>query len=211
MVPATIDIVPVQLPGREARINEASFTSVPALVDTLTQEVRRLLDMPYALFGHSYGAVLAFELARALRRSGDALPVMMCPAASPAPQLPRQRPPLHTISNEGFVKAVMERYRGIPSEVLDDPELLALVAGPLRADLRAVETYTYSPEEPLACPIVAFGGTEDPVITQEDVAAWRHQTSGLFEIRMFPGDHFFVQREQGSVTSQLSDLLRRWM
>jgi medium-chain acyl-[acyl-carrier-protein] hydrolase len=137
------------------------------------------------------GARVAFELARALRREGEALPAQLFAAACPAPQLPRERP-VYTLPKADLL-AELERRGGIPQEVLAEPELLDLLLPVVRADLKLVETSVYRSEPPLACAITAFGGIDDPLVSRAALAAWAEQSAESFAISFFAGDHFFLR------------------
>jgi medium-chain acyl-[acyl-carrier-protein] hydrolase len=151
-------------------------------------------DRPFAFFGYSLGARVAFELARALRRHSQTLPVHLLLAACPAPQLP-PRPPLHTLPRDAFL-AELDQRNGIPAEVLAEPELLELLLPMVRADFTLYETAVYHEETPLSSPITTFGGTKDPIVSPAALSAWSIQTTGPFQHVLFPGDHFFLRTAQ---------------
>jgi surfactin synthase thioesterase subunit len=100
---------------------------------------------------------------------------------------------MHTLPDAQFVAEVCRRYGGVPDAVLRDRDLLALLLPCLRADVTAVETYGYSAGEPLACPISAFGGTDDATVSLDELEAWREETTGPFKVELLPGDHFFIE------------------
>ena len=152
--------------------------------------------------------LIAFELARSLRREGRELPLQLFVSGHLAPQVPQRHPPIHGLPYAQFVQE-LRRYRGTPEAVLANQELLELLVPVLRADFQLFETYVYQPDEPLDCPISAFGGLSDVEVSQEDLAAWRRQTKGLFTFRMLPGNHFFIQSARAQLLQALSlDLLR---
>jgi medium-chain acyl-[acyl-carrier-protein] hydrolase len=185
-----IQVVPVQLPGREARIHESLLTSVPALAETLTAEMVPLIDRPFALFGYSFGSLLAFETARLLRKRGVAADHLFVAALS-APHCARSGRRIHHLPDAEFAHEI-RRLKGTPEAVLHHPELMELVLPKIRADFRAYETYTYCAEPPLGCGISAMGGASDDSLSQAGLHAWSEQTSGELTVRMFPGDHFFI-------------------
>ncbi len=190
-LPPEIALCPVQLPGRETRMREPPFRDVGPLARALADVLEAQLGQPYALFGHSMGALVAFELARELRRRRAPLPVQLFVSARPAPQLPRGERPLYDLPDEQFV-AQLRRLGGTSEAVLRNAELMRLLAPLLRADLAVNEAYSYVPEAPLACPITAFGGLSDTKVSRDLIEAWEAQTSGAFRLAMLPGDHFFV-------------------
>jgi medium-chain acyl-[acyl-carrier-protein] hydrolase len=192
-LPADVEVCPVQLPGRGTRLMEHPFTQLPPLVAALAQALSPLLDKPFAFFGHSLGALVSFELARQLRRQYGVHPVRLFVSAGRAPQIPHRGPPIHILPEKEFL-AELRRLNGTPSELLDHKELMVIMLPLLRADFAVYETYVYSSEPPLNCPISAFGGLQDRKVNNSDLEAWRAQTNISFSLRMFPGDHFFLKQ-----------------
>lgn len=205
---AEIGVCPVQLPGRENRLGEPAARDVGQLVDALFSEVADRLDRPFALFGHSLGALVAFEFARLLRDRGAPLPVHLFVSGRIAPQLADPREKLNDLPDAGL-RARLAELGGIPSAVLDDPDLLTLLLPLLRADLAVNENYRYRPGPPLPVPITAFGGARDPKVSAVELRAWAEQTSGQFTDRMLPGGHFFVQESVRSLLGHLVTGLSR--
>ncbi len=186
----SIRIHPVRLPGRESRIHERPLESVAELVETITSEIVSALEGPFALFGYSFGALLAFETTRELRRRNIA-PERLMVAALKAPQLALRRKPIHTLPDREFAEEV-RRFCGTPDAVLENTELMNIVLPAIKADFTAYETYRYSQEPPLDIPITAMGGITDPSVSPGELAAWGDQTSAGFATRLFPGGHFFL-------------------
>ncbi len=166
------------------------------------------LDEPFALFGHSMGALVAFELALAARRELGVEPVHFFASAQRAPRCHRV-PDIHTLPDAEFVRAIRERYGGIPDAVLREPDLMALMVPLLRADLAVCESFDRRRGEPLACPITAFGGAQDPWVGREHLVGWEEETSEDFTLRMFPGDHLFINGHWSPVVAAVSDALTR--
>lgn len=194
-LPEEIDVCPVQLPGREGRIREAPLTGTEAALDALEAGLGNELDRgPHAFFGHSMGAVLAFELARRRRAAGLGEPVHLFASGRSAPTEPDLDEPIHDLPPEPFRQRLRE-LNGTPPEVLDHPELMQLVEPLLRADFQLVETYEYRPGPPLSCPITAIGGIGDDHVSQEQIEPWREMTKGPYRQHMLPGDHFFLNGE----------------
>jgi medium-chain acyl-[acyl-carrier-protein] hydrolase len=211
-LPPGIQVCPVQLPGRESRWGEAPFTRLSSLVETLANVLHPLLNVPFALFGHSMGALISFELARRLRRDTGEVPVHVFVSAARAPQIPDPWPPIHQLPDSEFANQLV-RFNGIPAEVLQNAELMRMVLPTLRADFTLYETYVHQPEEPLSCPLSAYGGRQDSRVPAVHVAGWRAQTRGAFAFRGFPGDHFFLfnARRQllRDLSAELSGILMR--
>ena len=206
-LPADVEVCPVQLPGRGTRLMEPPFTQLSPLIQALAPALFPLLDKPFALFGHSLGALVSFELARHLRRQCGLHPVRLFVSAGRAPQIPNRDLPMHSLPEEEFV-AKLRRLNGTPREVFEHEELMEIVLPLLRADLAVYETYVYSSEPPLNCHISTFGGLQDRNVTHSDLEAWRDQTTGSFSSRMFPGDHFFLNTTQPLLLQVLSQELR---
>jgi medium-chain acyl-[acyl-carrier-protein] hydrolase len=205
-LPAAVEVCAVQLPGRERRFVEPPLESVDAIVDQLAPVVAKELDLPYAVFGHSLGALVGFELVRRLRDAGEPLPVRLFASGHRAPHLPDPDPPIRHLPDAEFIEE-LRALNGTPQAAFDSPELLALVLPTLRADFTAAETYVYRDRAPLACPISALGGTADDMITPEALQAWRQHTSAQFESHLLEGDHFFIHQRHPDVMRILSDRL----
>ena len=200
-----VEVAAIQPPGRETRLWESPIDRVPALVKELAQELPR--DKPFAFFGHSLGAIVAFELARELRRRGKEGPLHLFAAACGAPaRIPVPDPPRHLWPDERLL-AEIGRFGGTPPEVLAEPELVRLILPVLRADFALVETYKYEREEPLRCGISAYGGAEDRDVSQDDLSWWRAETRAPFQLRIFPGGHFFVQSARQAVAREVEATL----
>jgi len=192
LAPPTLRICPVQLPGREKRVREQPVDDLSVLVLTLGPILKQHLDKPFAIFGHSMGALIGFELSRELRRSYGLLPSRLFVSAARAPQLPR-RDPLISASSDQELLNELSGLGGMASEVLRHKELLGLSLPTIRADLHLCESYVYRPEQALECPISAFGGLGDEGVTRDGLLAWEEQTSSAFKGRFYPGDHFYIR------------------
>lgn len=200
----------MQLPGREMRQRETPIASADEIVEALLPVVSPLLDRPFALFGHSMGAVIAFEMARRLQQEGLPTPECLIVSGRVAPHRPLTRAPINHLPREGFVEG-LRQLDGTPPEVLDDSELMALIEPMLRADLAVHENYQYRDEPRLACDVLAFGGLRDPEAGRHDVDAWREVTDGAFVLQMMPGAHFFIRSAQPIFLRALSIELRKLM
>jgi medium-chain acyl-[acyl-carrier-protein] hydrolase len=201
-----IEIVGVQLPGREERRGEPFLESVPLAVESVIGELAELDDRPLAFFGYSLGAVLAFECIRARRRRGAPAPRQLFVAASRSPQRLGPSAIAH-LPTADFVSAITRGYEGIPRQVLDQPELLAYFVTVLRGDLRLLEAYRYLDEPPLRCPIQALGGSEDRHVESDDLNAWASQTEAEFSSTFLSGGHFFIQRHLHTVLRSVTRTL----
>ncbi|MBD2091222.1 thioesterase [Microcoleus sp. FACHB-1515] len=202
-LPAAIEVCSVQLPGRERRFREPLFTDLPSLIEALTPALLPHLDLPFAFFGHSVGALISFETARQLRRSHYPSPLHLFVSGRSAPQISALKPPIHHLPDAQLVEKLRE-YNGTPTAVLENAELMSLFLPILRADLAINETYVYDRDLPLACPISAFGGLNDEIASPDAIAAWREQTCDRFAFQMFPGDHFFLKSQQAELLQAIA-------
>ncbi|WCN82396.1 thioesterase II family protein [Micromonospora sp. LH3U1] len=195
---ADVEVCPVELPGRQSRWRDPAYTQVGPLVEVLASALAGELDVPYALFGHSMGALVAFELVRELRRRGAPPPRILFAAGGLAPGLRRTSPNIHD-QPDAIVVDRLRKLGGIDEEILAEPELLELLLPAIRADFSVCETYEYAPEPPLTCPIVAFAGDRDEDVPPERVAPWREHTSAGFALHVLPGGHFFPMTSRGAL------------
>lgn len=190
LVPNDVEVCPVELPGRGRRIGEHPFSRLAPLVRALADAMEPLLDRPFALFGHSLGGLVAFELARLLRRRGWPVPCHLFLSASAAPAR-RREPVLHNAS-DAELKARLLEFNGTPREILENDELMELILPVLRADFAVLETYEYHEEPPLDVPITVFGGIHDRTVRPSELEGWRGQSTSS-RLHLLPGDHFFIQ------------------
>lgn len=202
-LPPEVEVCPVQLPGRENRLAEPPFDRMAPLAEALADVVEPLLSLPFALFGHSNGALVGFELARTLRARGRPGPVHLFASGRRAPDLPPDRPPTHHLPDAAFL-ADLQELGGLPPQVLEHPELMEMLLPTLRADVASHETYEFQEQPPLAFPITAYGGLTDPRVSREKLQAWSRHTAGPFVMRLFPGGHFYLQEHRTDVLRTLS-------
>jgi medium-chain acyl-[acyl-carrier-protein] hydrolase len=206
-VPDWIELVAVQLPGREGRMAEPAVGRLEDLVASLLPEIMPLLDRPYAFFGHSMGALLSYELARALRRGAAPAPLALALSGRRAPTTPNPDPPLHGLTDTAFVETMQSRYDGIPQIVLEQPDLMRLLLPTLRRDIEAIETHAWRPDPPLAAPFLLYGGEDDREAPRDSLAAWRPLTTGETRLRQFPGGHFYLMAQQAALLRDLTEQL----
>lgn len=204
-VPAWLDIRPLELPGRGSRGGEPLATDLVDLAAQLARELRSETYRPYALFGHSLGSLLAFELACALRAQGLPLPRAVVVSGGAAPGLRdylRFRQPL---ADEQLVQE-LSSLQGTPSAVLQDAELMSLTLPVLRADFLLCGRYRYQPTSALLCPLHVFAGRDDRV-SSEQLQAWSAHTGAAFSMDVFAGGHFFIHEQESAVLERLTERL----
>jgi medium-chain acyl-[acyl-carrier-protein] hydrolase len=183
-----VEVCAVQLPGRENRSSEPALASLPVLVDRLAGALAGQLDRRFAIFGHSMGALIGFELARELRRRRQAAPAHLFLASYCAPQLLRRESRAGSVKQEAALR--LATAASVPRHMRG--ELLELVVPTIEADTRLCEDYEYAAGDPLDCPITVFRGHTDYVL-EDQIAGWRAHTRGPFKLQTFLGDHFFVR------------------
>lgn len=177
-------------------MGEPLYTNLHDLVSDLLDDLAPQLATPYAFFGHSMGAVIAFELARAIRRRDIAPPVHLFLSARRALHIPSREEPCHHLPDSEFAETLIKRYNGIPKTLLEQPAMLQFFLPVVRADFTLIETYRYMPEPPLDQPITTFGGTEDDGVTPDDLDGWQQLTLRPIRRHMLPGGHFFLQNSR---------------
>ena len=198
-----IEVVPVHLPGREARIAEPAHQSMDALAERTLDELAPSMDRPYAFFGHSMGASLAWEIAR---RSS---PLGLIASARRAPHLPTQRKRLSDLPDAEFAAALGE-FGGTSREVLENPELVELLLPTLRADFGVSEQFLAPPELKVQCPVVAMAGEDDPQVARDEIAAWSESTTDTFHSHHFEGGHFYLADGNPEVLSVVRQEILRF-
>lgn len=207
-LPAEIELVAVELPGRGERFKERPMMDLPALLSALKAALQSHLHLPFVFFGHSLGALLSYELARTLRRAQAPQPQQLLVSGWRAPQLPDRQPKLAQLPEPAFIEE-LRRFNGTPKGVLDNMELRELFLPILRADFAIAESYIYTPDIPLSCPIAAFGGLQDKTVSRDELMAWRDQTNRNFTVRMLPGDHFFLNTAQSLLLPAIAQDLKQ--
>lgn len=204
-LPYTIEVCSISAPGRGRRLAESPYTQLIPLATDLARNMAGIIQGPFALFGHSMGAFVAYEVARQLWIERRLSPVHLFVSGAFAPHIPDHHR-LHQLPDDAFIKAIRE-LNGMPEQVLASDELMQLVLPALRADFTVAETYTRAADLPLSCPITAFGGESDPIAVRHEIEPWRAHTSASFSLHMLPGDHFFLHSAQDQVLRVISATL----
>jgi len=201
-----LDVCPVEIPGRGERFSEAPQDKLQAMVAVVEAAIDTALDIPFAFFGHSMGALVAFELARRLRAKSRPLPLHLFVSAHRAPQLPRTRRDRATLP-AAELREDLQSLNGSERRGLDNEELFELFLPVLRADLAACESYAYENEAPLPCSISVFGGNADAEVSCADLEAWQVHTLASFSVDLFAGGHFFLEQQRTAVLARIQDSL----
>lgn len=207
-LPQFLEVGTIELPGRGRRLNEPLLKNISELVDVLTEAIYPHLNKPFNLFGHSMGALIAFELACSLKKRYGREPEHLYVSAHAAPQVCKKENPIYNLPKDEFIQKLLD-LNGIPKEVVSNEELMDLVIPILRADFTVCETYKYEQNIKLSCPITVFGGVYDKNIDIEDLEAWADLTTSFCQLHLIPGDHFFIskceQRFLDLLSSKFSD------
>ncbi|AXE81809.1 thioesterase II family protein [Streptomyces atratus] len=184
-----MDVLAVQYPGRQDRRHEPCIEDIETLAVRAVEELAPWGDVPLTLFGHSMGATVAFEVARRLEAAGTP-PKGVYVSGRRAPSRVRDES-VHLADDDRLIDDI-SRLRGTDSAVLGDPEILRMILPAIRSDYKAAETYRYRPGPPLGSPVVALVGDNDPQVTVAEAESWRDHTTGPFNLKVFPGGHFFL-------------------
>jgi surfactin synthase thioesterase subunit len=203
-LPDEIELVAIQLPGRESRVKEAFIASMDDLIGGIVEAITPFLNKPYAIFGHSFGALNGFEVIRELRRRGLNQPFLFIPAGRQAPQIKSKKPPIASLPREEFIEELRKEYGDHIGRILDSAELREVFIPQIHADFALSETYHFQRGQPVDCPIVAFGGAEEEDLEAHELNAWSAQTNRRFRSQRFPGDHFFIRQSQELVIAVIS-------
>lgn len=207
-LPAAVEVVAIQLPGREQRFMEPVCTDVSAVLDALVPELRGRLSIPFAVFGHSLGAAIAYELISELQRRRLAQPLIFFASGRQAPQFSERDVPIHSLPDAQFCEQFLQRRSSKDLQsLLSDEDARQVFLPQLRADYRLAENYRFDPRRAvrLTCPIVAMdceadAGAIDPL----ELSGWREHTGGPFRMYRFPGDHFFIESARAQVLKVIS-------
>ncbi|MBU1627179.1 putative thioesterase [bacterium] len=204
-LPEEIEMVAIHYPGHIQRSRENLFRRLSSLVESISGEIEQYMDKPCAFFGHSMGALIAYELSQHFVSEDKKMPEYLFLSARRAPHLPVIHPYMHKLSTEECV-SVMRGFDMVPDEVSDNKPLIEKILPMLKADFEMIETWQFDIEvSPLDIPICAFGGTNDKLASKKDIEAWEKMTSGEFNAYFFPEKHFFILNNE--VRTQLIRIL----
>ena len=208
-LPEEVELCPIELPGRGTRLGEPAVPDMDSLVKPMAEALEPLRDLPYAVLGISMGALVGFELARALRSLHGSEPAALLAVSQNAPSAPLGRLPARTMSDDEL-RASLRHFGGMPAwKCWTTPRMMRLFLPVLRADYSVVDTYEYEAGEPLRCPIHLFAGTEDPSVSDEGLGGWRRETLSSVIWDSFTGGHFFFQDDEAGFLAAVSVRLRK--
>lgn len=205
-LPSGIEVCSVSMPGRGSRINETPLREISEAVERLTEKIVELDDKPFAFFGHSLGATIAFEITRKLAKSKQKTPIYLFVSGRSAPQTIEKVEKTYHLSDTEFIESV-RTLGGTPQELIDNRELMELIVPGLKADFQMVQNYQFNFDSPISCPISAFGGLSDNFVSRENLNAWSELTSAKFSAKFLEGDHFFINRQAQNITKIVAETL----
>ena len=205
-----VEVVAAQLPGRERRIMEPPIDGMPDLTANLVRSIEPLLDKPFFLFGHSMGALIAYELASQLQQRGAPTPRHVFLSAYRSPDRASRNKQLHMLSDTEFM-AELRRYGGTPDELLRNPEARELFLPMLRADFKLHETHIFHPRPPLRCPITTLAGTYDRIVSAAEMGGWMEKTACSCSQTTIEGDHFFLHESRSKVLLLLQSYINGYI
>jgi medium-chain acyl-[acyl-carrier-protein] hydrolase len=200
----------LHLPGRGRRLAEPPFVRMEDMVEAAVRAMLPLMTRPFTLFGHSMGALLAFEVARVLEQRHRRFADHVFLAAAKAPELQGHRQQTHQLPDSEFI-ATLRALSGTPEELLNDPQVLAVMLPMLRGDFEVVETYRYTPGPPLTAPFTVFGGAADASATRAELEPWAGHTRATCAFHVLPGDHFFIREQTSEVIRLVDSTIRELM
>jgi pyochelin biosynthesis protein PchC len=201
-LPADLELIAVQYPGRLDRVGEPCVTDMDTMVETIAEVLPGALDRPFALFGHSMGGAIAYEVAHRLRARYGVEPVRLFVSGRQAPQF--HEPGEKYRDSDDVLWAELARLGGTSEEALAHRELRSLLMPTLRGDYQLIETYRPAAREPLRCPITALVGTHDPEVPVDWAAGWAEHTTAGMTLKVFPGNHFYLVDEGAAVLAEVA-------
>jgi pyochelin biosynthetic protein PchC len=201
-----VNVLAVQYPGRQDRIRETCLSTIDELADAVYPAVEALVAGPIALFGHSMGAILAFEVATRLKQRRAINPLALFASGRRAPSAWRSPSNVHLLDDRGLVRE-LGRLSGTDTRLLEEESVLRMILPPLRGDYRAIECYVHQPGTLLDCPIVALVGDADDSVDRAEAQAWEGHTEGEFTLHSFSGGHFYLVQHQAAVVDLIAKQL----
>ncbi|PID43654.1 MAG: hypothetical protein CSA52_02805 [Gammaproteobacteria bacterium] len=202
-LPEHIEVLALGFPGRGSRYAEAAIHSMPPLADGITEALKPFLDKPYALFGHSVGALVAYEAACRIRATGLMQPMRLIVSAHETPENSYTDQPMYTLSDSELLDKI-GALGLVPEDAMQNTELVQFILPALRADFELSETYTYRPSEALALPVTAMLGVDDPLLNKNAMQQWEKYTTAAFTLRCYQGDHFYTVSAEQQVLDDIA-------
>jgi len=207
LLPRHLTVVPIKLPGREGRFNETPYDNIESLIHSMSSAIADSIQEPFALYGHSMGGLIAYELAQHLRKHYDKSPRVLFVSASRSPDRFKKDRALHRLPDEEMIQSLIRDFGRGGKTTAAELDMMRAMSDTIRADLKLLETYEHKPQEPLPCPIVGIAATEDHRVTASDVNGWRSFTTARFTMRTMAGHHFFLRQQEKAITDLIASRL----
>lgn len=201
----SIELIAIQLPGREDRFSEPLINKLEDIIAPLIEGFHTYKEKPFFAFGHSLGALVSFEFLSAIRKYYSILPHYLVVSAARAPHLTYKRPALSQLDNESLIKKI-KSYNGIDDSIINNNDLLSLFLPIIRSDFKLLDNYQYKSTNPLLCDILALAGLDDQTVNCEDIRAWSLYTKNNFNYLSFPGEHFFLRKHQPKIIQIINQI-----
>jgi medium-chain acyl-[acyl-carrier-protein] hydrolase len=203
MMPPNIELVVVELPGR-LHLRDKPPEDMKAIVDTIYPQILPFLDKPFAIFGHSFGSIVSYEVTKRLQTENKKLPTKLFVSARRAPHLPSRFRQASGLPDQEFIDEMQNMYQAIPEAVLKEKELLKMLLPILKVDIRINETYIGKLDPLLNVPLQVYYGTKDNTITPDEMEQWKAVTQKDFQIKSFEGGHFYIDKEKGTIITEIT-------
>ena len=191
-LPGTIELFAIQYPGREDRFIDEKFHHMEQLVEEIVSDLQTIIDRPLIFFGHSMGALVAYEVAHALKIRNKIEPKMLIASGSGAPHLESKFVRCGSTDDDDVFIEDLRLLGGTPQEILDDPDIIRMLLPILRADYQVLESYAREIASPLSCPVISCTGQEDRSVTDETLDAWGQYSTVYYSHHWFEGGHFYL-------------------
>lgn len=205
-LPSTIEVCPLELPGRGRQMTLPPHTQMQPLVREIAENINPYLDKPFAIFGHSMGGLVSFELTRLLKSNYNLTPLHLFISARNAPQVPPTRRPIYNLPDAEFWQEIL-KYNGTPDNLMENKDIIELFLPIIRADFTVLDTYIYSPQPAFDFPLTVFAGLEDKSFANYELEAWQEHTTADFCLQMFQGDHFFLRSHEKLLLKTIAEKL----
>lgn len=207
-LPPEIEMYVAQLPGRESRFSEELPNSIDGILHYLKRDIQPYIHEPFAFFGHSMGALIAYELSRTLMKEQNKQPLRLFVSGKSAPHLKSNRPPLYNLPKNEFIKE-LTNFNGTPKEIINNEEVMSYFEPKLRRDFEVCDTYKYINNGLLSCPITIYGGIDDDMVSNNELEAWGDLTKNYYKVHLFKGDHFFIYNNLSFIIDSIKEYVTK--
>lgn len=203
LLPPEIELCAVEIPGR-LYLKDKPAANMQALIDTIFPQILPLIDKPFAIFGHSFGSAIAYELAKRLQIEKRQLPAALFVSSRRAPHVPDLHRHASLLPDQEFLEEMQNTYQAIPEALLKEKELLKLLLPILKEDIRLNETYIGVLDPLLDVPVISYYGLQDTTLIPSEFQRWKEVTSKDFKIRAFEGGHFYIDTNKETIIADIA-------